>query len=326
MSRLNVAIIGLGKMGIVHTCILKTMPNIDIVALCDKTYSMRKIAKKIFRKSIIVDDVSKLDGLSIDCAYVTVPIPAHLAVASSLFSQNITSNIFIEKTLSSSLEESKKLCELSNKNPSVNMVGYMKRFGVTFRKAKSMLEQEVLGDQTSFKAFAYSSDFADRTHNISGSASRGGALSDLGSHIIDLTLWLLGDFEVDKSSIKLENNQRFEDSAFFEVKNGQLKGQFDVSWTKPNYRMPNFGLQIQGNNGKLIVNDYSVVFEPINGKKIVWYKTQLNDNVPFLLGDPEYYREDDYYIKSLLSKQTAEPNFVIASKVDKVISEVRTSV
>jgi len=39
------------------------------------------------------------------------------------------------------------------------MVGYMKRFAITFTKAKSILDQGTLGEITSFDAHAYSSDF-----------------------------------------------------------------------------------------------------------------------------------------------------------------------
>ena len=76
------------------------------------------------------------------------------------------------------------------------MVGYMKRYSVVFGKAKQLLMEGNLGEPQSFKAYAFSSDFLGLTKESKSSAPRGGAIRDIGCHIIDLMLWLLGDFEV----------------------------------------------------------------------------------------------------------------------------------
>jgi hypothetical protein len=41
------------------------------------------------------------------------------------------------------------------------------------------------------------------------------------------------------------------------------------------------------------------------------------------LGGPEYFREDDLFIKSLLGEGKAEPDFSVASKVDFLIDQVK---
>jgi len=50
----------------------------------------------------------------------------------------------------------------------------------------------------------------------------------------------------------------------------------------------------------------------------------LNDNVGFLLGAPEYFREDEAFIKSILEGRVVEPTFLTASKVDYLIEQART--
>ena len=57
------------------------------------------------------------------------------------------------------MNESKELCDLAKTYGGVNMVGYMKRFSVTFIKAKEILDKKFLGEDITFKAYAYSSDF-----------------------------------------------------------------------------------------------------------------------------------------------------------------------
>jgi len=321
---LRVAVIGLGKMGLLHASILNTLPNVELNALCDKGALIRKFCKKVFDKVRVVDDVEKLSDLDMDVAYVTTPIPSHSIVMETLYSRRIARNVFVEKTLASSFDEAKKLCELAQSFGGLNMVGYMKRFAVTFRKAKDLLNQDVLGDVVSFDAYAYSSDFFVSEKNSETSASRGGVLRDLGAHVIDLALWFFGGLEVDSAKLDQAVNGGSEDSAQFRVKRSDgLEGGFSISWRKENYRLPEFGLVIRGSEGIMRVNDDRVELKLNDGKSSIWYRHNLNDNVGFLLGAPEYFREDDYFIKSVFEKHNVDPSFHTASKVDYIIDQVK---
>ncbi len=323
MKTVKIAVVGLGKMGLLHSCILNTMPNVEVTALCDKSFFLRKFVQKLFKTARVVDDVEKLAGLDINSVYVTTPIPSHFPIVRSLLSMHAARNIFVEKTLASSWDKSRELCEISSTLNGVNMVGYMKRFAVTFLKAKSMLTQDVLGELISFDAYAYSSDFSNFQSGSKRSASRGGVLSDLGSHVIDLALWFFGDFGVESVSLKSVVDLKGEDSVDFAVKKPGLEGMFHVSWCMNNYRMPNFGLSITGSAGTMKVNDYSLDLKLRNGDSYRWFKHDLNDYVSFLLGESEYYRENELFVNSVLTGSKAEPSFVTASKVDYVINQVR---
>ena len=323
MQNIRVAVVGLGKMGLLHASILNTMPNVEIVALCDKSHLFLRITKKLFKTAKVVDDVEKLADFDVNSVYVTTPIPSHFPIVKSLLSKSMVKNVFVEKTLATSWEKAKELCEFVQNSHNVNMVGYMKRFSVTFGKAKSMLADGVLGEVTSFDAYAYSSDFSEVQVGSKKSASRGGSLSDLGSHVIDLALWLFGDFEVESASLKSIVNDGCEDTADFSVAKSGLTGQFRVSWCMDNYRMPSFGLALKGNNGVMKVNDYSVTLELKTGGPQVWFKHNLNDYVGFLLGESDYYREDEAFVNSIRNGSRVESNFESASKVDRLIDQVK---
>lgn len=322
---LRVAIIGLGKMGLLHASILNTLPNVELTALCDKSSLIRKFCKKMIDKVHVVNDVEKLSDLGLDVVYVTTPIPSHFIVTNTLYSRKIAHNVFVEKTLASSPDEAKKLCELAQSFGGINMVGYMKRFAVTFRKAEHLLNQEALGDIVSFDAYAYSSDFFGSEKSSEKSAARGGVVRDLGAHVIDLALWFFGGLEVNSAKLEQPVDGVSEDSAQFSVNGADgLEGEFSISWCKENYRLPEFGLVIRGSEGIMNVNDDRVELKLNSGKSSRWYKHDLNDNVGFLLGAPEYFREDDYFIRSVLEKCNGDPSFHTASKVDYLIDQVKS--
>jgi len=321
---LKVGVVGLGKMGLLHTGILNTLDGVKLAAVCDKSGLIRRFFKKLLGEVQVVDDLEKLSDLGLDVVYVTTPIPSHFPVTWAIYSRRIARNVFVEKTLASSYDEAKDLCRLAQDSGGANMVGYMKRFVVTFRKAKELLDHRVLGDVASFDAYGYSSDFLDVEGDSRASASRGGVLADLGSHIIDLALWFFGDLEVDSVMLGSTKKTGLEDSACFTVKGSNgLEGRFDISWSKEGYRMPEFGLVVRGSEGIMKVADDKVELELADGKSSRWHRHDLNDGVGFLLGGPEYFREDECFIRSVSSGEMTEPSFSTASRVDWIIAQVK---
>ena len=323
-DRLRVAVVGLGKMGLLHASILNVLPSVELKAVCDKSSVILRFSRKIFGGVNVVNDVEKFSGLDLDAVYITTPIFSHLIVTKNVYLNGIAPNVFVEKTLASSYDEAEELCNLAQSFGNINMVGYMKRFAVTFRKAKELLDQDTLGEPISFEAYAYSSDFFGNKKSSKGSSYRGGVLRDSGCHLVDLALWFFGDLRVDSAKLESLTEGHSEDSAYFRVKRSNaLVGEFNVSWCKENYRLPEFCLLIKGSKGIMRVNDDKLELNLDIGKSFRWYRHDLNDNVRFWLGAPEYFREDEYFVRSVLEGHRAEPSFHTASKVDYIIDQVK---
>jgi predicted dehydrogenase len=325
--KLRFGLIGLGKMGLLHASLLNVLPEVKIVAFCEKSALLNRLFKNVFSTTGIhmVNDLEKLIGLDLDAVYVTTPISSHSAIIKDLYAKETTRNIFVEKTLALNYQQSKELCEIAKDVGGVNMVGYMKRYSVVFKKAKEMLSQGNLGELQRFKAYAYSSDFLGLTKESKSSALRGGALSDIGCHVIDLTLWMLGHLEVRDVLSIVRNEGGSETSVSFEtVNSGGLAGQFEISQSKPGYRLPEFGLSLECSKGKIDVNDDRLCITLDNDVQQKWYRHDLNDAVNFSIGDPEYFRENVEFVNSLLSNRRCESSFEDASRVDYLIEEVRS--
>jgi len=309
-------------MGILHSCVMSVLPNVELSALCEKSTLTRRLLKKVYRKIRIVDDVKSLAGLNLDAVCVTTPIPSHFLVVKDIIAGKVARDMFVEKTLAANYKEAKRLCELTGNAGAVNMVGYLRRFYVTFMKARDLLLQGAIGEVCSFKAYAYSSDFF-RVEKRATSVSRGGVLRDLGCHAVDLALWFFGDLQVctAKSRSFAENSSK--DLAEFSLRHSSgFEGEFSASWCMENYRTSEVGFSISGTKGSLEVNDDRLDLRPKGGKSSTWYRQDLNDNVPFWLGLPEYYREDLHFVQSVTSRFEANPNFSSASKVDQIIDDV----
>ncbi len=317
----RVAIIGLGKMGILHASLLNILPYVQLVALCEKKPLVRKFSRKILKGINVIGDVGELANLALDAVYVTTPPSAHFSVIKTVYSERIANNVFVEKPLASNCAESEELCNLA-KNKGINMVGYDRRFAVTFRKAKEIFDEAVLGKPIFFEGYAYSSDLLG-VKTRSKSLTKDGVLRDLGCHAIDLALWFFGELQVETAEIESTISDSSNDSASFEVKSSAgLKGKLNSSWCMENYRLPEIGLVINGSKGTMRVNDDKVELKLIGGRSSLWHRHDLGDNVGFFLGRSDYFREDEAFLEAITNGCGINPSFQTASKVDKIISQV----
>jgi predicted dehydrogenase len=320
---INIGVIGMGKMGLLHASIVSTIPSVRLVAMYDKSTIMKRFAKKAFSDIHITDSFDRFARLKFDAIYITTPITTHFSIIRDIYSRGTTKNIFVEKTLAASYGQSEELCRISKAAGGVTMVGYMCRFAPSFRKARELLKEDMIGNPISFSAYAYSSDFT----GVKGKAlpSKGSATSDLGAHVIDLSLWYFGDMDVEQGTPGSSATTSDESGSCFRVRGPRgLTGEFDITWDKAGYRLPEFGLAIIGSGGVMKVNADLVRLEQTGRKTITWHRQDLNDNVPFLLGASEYYREDEHFVRAILEGGSAQPDFTTAAKVDRLIDQVES--
>jgi predicted dehydrogenase len=324
---LRVGVIGSGKMGLLHACLLKIMPNVELAAVCEKSAWTRRFVKRVFRNIPVVKDVSELARLNLDVIYVTTPTPSHFGVVRQVFEEKLARNIFVEKPLTSDYSDSKEICGLASRNGGVNMVGYLRRFMVTFMKTKDLLSQGIIGEPVSFAVNAFSSDFSTADAKPEAAIARGGVMNDLGCYAVDLALWFFGDMQITSAKIESLTGAGSEDAAYFNLQQEArgLEGAVAVSWSREGYRMPEVDLLIKGSAGAIEVNDDKMLLNTNDGVKKVWYRHDLDDRARFWLGAPEYYREDAYFMSKVAEESRAEPSFENALNVDLLIDKVRRS-
>ena len=319
----RIAIVGLGKMGIIHASMLNVMPDVELVAFCEKIPLVRRYSPRVFKKIKMVSDIKDLSSFNLDAIYVTTPTSTHLPVVSTIYADKLAPNLFVEKPLTSGYTDSEALCNLAKNHSGVQMVGYNRRFIITFKKAKQIVDEGTLGELISFEAYAYSPDFLGAT-DTARPIALGGVLRDLGCHAIDLILWFFGVINIETAHIGSIIGNNSEDSVKVKVKNAAgLTGELKCSWCMERQNFHGIGLTISGSKGTLQANEDKVVLKLSNGKSFQWYKQDLNDNVPFMLAGTDYFREDQYLIKSITDGSAVEPNFKTALEVDRIIEQVR---
>ena len=145
----------------------------------------------------------------------------------------------------------------------------------------------------------------------------------MGCHVIDLSMWLLGNMVAVEVVLTSAIGNGSKDEAFVRVRvTEELNGEMRMSWCKEGYRLPDIGIEIKGSKGTLTVNEDRIQLKFLNGQTSILYKQDLNDFVPVFIGGSQYQRQDNQFVKAVCMGANVEPNFHTASKVHKLADQI----
>ena len=150
---INIAVIGLGKIGISHLSILNRINDVDIPIVCDSSKFILSGLKRLSNFNCITDYKKILSSFKIDAVIIATPTILHYEMVKYFINQNVS--VFIEKPFCISPHESLELSQLAIRKNLVNQVGYHNRFIGTFLYGKKLLEKNVLGKIYHFVGESY---------------------------------------------------------------------------------------------------------------------------------------------------------------------------
>ena len=239
MKKNNVGIIGLGHMGLLHMYNCRHMDDVVVTAVADG--SKRALKKADSSKiSHVYRDYRELIDNSNNLDSVIVSLPNFLHFDAVIRSLEAGLNVFIEKPLAISVSESKKILRKVEKTDMKLMIGYSMRFLDAINTMKSELVKGRLGSLEvitgeSFQNGPLSHGRVPKPVSewwFDPEKSGGGALLDLGSHLIDLFHFYAGDSKVLFSCLDHKYNLPVEDGAtvILQSSESSVRGVINVSW------------------------------------------------------------------------------------------------
>jgi len=136
---------------------------------------------------------------------------------------------------------------------------------------------------------------ADKGWQFDPAVSGGGALANVGSHLLFLLYWYFGDLKSVKAKTEKIYSSRVEDSlkANLEFESG-VSGDFVTSWSRVGYLHPYTKLHILGSKGMLVVDEESIKVTHITSSSSPTniHVSDLENGDYFSLGGQGYYAQD----------------------------------
>ena len=136
MSKVKIAVIGIGYLGEFHAQKYKANKNADLIGVVDTNMQRsEEISNKIGVKSY--NDYKSIIH-QVDAVSIVVPTNLHYKIA-KFFIEN-KKHVLIEKPFASNAAEARKLKKISEKNKTILQIGHLERFNKAFVELKDKVK------------------------------------------------------------------------------------------------------------------------------------------------------------------------------------------
>lgn len=195
---MKIGIIGCGGIALgKHMPALAQIEKIEMIAFCDLVEERAEKAKKTFGaedSTVYTDYKEMLEKEDLDIIHVCTPNSSHAEI--SIASMEAGSHVMCEKPMAKTTEEAREMIKASERTGKKLTIGYQNRF----RKEVDYLHQATqageLGEIYNAKAHAIRRR-AVPTWGVflDEEAQGGGPLIDIGTHALDMTLWMMDNYK-----------------------------------------------------------------------------------------------------------------------------------
>jgi predicted dehydrogenase len=206
MSKIKLAVIGVGHLGSKHTKVYNQLKNkVNLVGVCDCVGDKARVVAAQYRTRPYLNYRDLLE--KVDAVSICVPTKLHYKIAKDFLLYGV--NVLIEKPITFYLRDADILIELAKKNGLILQVGHVERFNSAFRAIKKIVKNP------RFIECHRLSPFPGRSLDV-------GVVLDLMIHDIDIILGLINSQVKNIQAVGVNVLTAFEDisNARITFKNG----------------------------------------------------------------------------------------------------------
>jgi predicted dehydrogenase len=198
---LKIGVIGAGQIAYNHCGEIQSYPDAKVVAVADVSEERRTRLQRACGAEMSFSDAKELARTKgIDA--VTVALPNKLHADVSLAALESGKHVLLEKPMAMNLQEAQAVSEAAHRNNRILMLGMNQRFTRQSQTIKALVERGEMGEIYHAKAFWYRRTGTPKfgTWFCRKDMAGGGALLDIGVHLLDLCLHLMANFQPESVS------------------------------------------------------------------------------------------------------------------------------
>lgn len=331
---IDIAVVGLGKMGLSHFAMVNAHPLARTVA-CDGAGFMVDVLSKNVSATIHKDYEAMLASQTLDAVLIATPSKLHAPMVRAALDRSL--NVFCEKPFCLDWEEGAALADLAEAKGVVAQVGYHYRYVGAFREMKRILDSGALGRVTHVLAEAYGPVVLrpKRATWRTKKGEGGGCLYDYAAHPLNLLNWFFGTPDrVTGSAMVSVFSEGIDDQVMSTLQwNDGPTAQLSVNWSDESHRKMSTKITLIGTNGRLYADRqecqiYLREASPaLPGYVAGWnvkYTTELTEDAWFYLRGEEYSAQLDDFITAVAEKKSAAVGntFRSAAETDRTMAMI----
>lgn len=185
-GRVRVGVVGLGNQGIAHVEVLRSIEEVELVAVADVDLERaRRVAAEYGVGAAYGSARELCERGGVDA--VVVATPDHLHLEPVLAALECGKHVLVEKPMATSLAEAERMAAEARKRGLLLMVNFENRFNPPFAHVKELLRRGELGQP--IHAYIRLSDTLYVPRRMLGWASKTSVAFFLMSHTADLARW-----------------------------------------------------------------------------------------------------------------------------------------
>jgi len=338
MKTINVGLIGFGFIGKVHTiayraiplCISRPAVTANLTALLRSQLETEREATQAAGYGLCTTSPDEFFAQPLQLVDICTPNNLHLEQCRRALEAGVA--VYCEKPLAMSFEEARHLADLAKKAGVINQVAFVLRYVPAVRQMKALVEAGEIGEVLNFRGHMFHGSYLDPNRPMSWrlrqSESGGGVFADLGSHLVDLALYILGGVKTVRAQTRTLISERVI------AKGGAEREKVDVDdWALCSLELASgasgvievtrmaagasgqSGFEIYGNRG-------TVIYHESNPDSVRYYNLQKGEwiNAPSYLPTPSGERPIDQIWPSAKYSQGMMTNAHLACEVDLLLN------
>ncbi len=193
-SKLPVVVIGVGGFGAAMLDALAQLECVEVVGVADRDASAAELAAKQHGATAYVDNRQLLSETQPKAAYLAVPPAAASELVASCAERGV--HVWKELPLARNLDEGVAMVRRMDQAGLKLAVGTQRRFAAGYRQAYQCRRSGELGELFLARAHYLFNWGAPLGWRGDKASAGGGALLEVGYHLVDLLVWLLGMPEI----------------------------------------------------------------------------------------------------------------------------------
>lgn len=201
LARPRVGFVGVGWIGRHRMEAIARAACVDLVAICDASDAACESATALAPGALRAPSLEAMLEHGVDGVVIATPSALHAEQAIAALDRGVA--VFCQKPLARTAAETRRVVEAARRADRLLGVDFSYRYTEGVQRIRELVTGGALGDVYAVDLVFHNAYGPDKAWFYDAALSGGGCVIDLGIHLVDLALWMLGSPAIEDVTSRL---------------------------------------------------------------------------------------------------------------------------